>query len=92
MEAFITSLLPIIGPGGVGILAAIFVYLKIASQRKETKNERDKNLELLDYRVKQLENRSDKLDKSIEELQNSIISLTISINGLMAELKNLKRD
>lgn len=90
MTELLTSLAPFLGPSG--LLAAVVVYIVISTQRKETKNERDKNYELLDYRVQQLENRSDKLDKSIEELQNSIISLTISINSLMAEIKNLKRE
>lgn len=92
MEALLTTLLPIIGPGGIGVLAAIIVYLKINNQRKETKTERDQNNALLEYRVGQLEVNQSSLAESIKELQNSIIALQMSINTLIVEVKNLKED
>jgi len=88
----IQALLPIIGPGGIGILAAICVYFKINNQRKETKTERDQNLSLLEYRIGQLEANQTSLTESIKELQNSIIALQMSINTLIVEVKNLKED
>lgn len=92
MEALLTTLLPIIGPGGIGVLAAIIVYLKINNQRKETKTERDQSNSLLEYRVGQLEVNQSSLAESIKELQNSIIALQMSINTLIVEVKNLKED
>lgn len=82
MTELLTSVAPYLGPSG--LLAAVVVYIVISSQRKETKNERDKGQSLIEYRVSQLENKNDKLEKSIEELQNSIINLTITINKLLA--------
>lgn len=82
MIELLTSLAPLLGPSG--LLAAVVVYIVINSQRKETKNERDNDYKLIEYRLSQVENRNDKLEKSIEELQNSIINLTITINKWLA--------
>lgn len=82
MIELLTSLAPLLGPSG--LLAAVIVYIVINSQRKETKNERDNDYKLIEYRLSQVENRNDKLEKSIEELQNSIINLTITINKWLA--------
>ena len=90
MVELLTALAPIIGPGGIGVIAAIIVYLKINGQRKETKTSRDNDYQLLEYRVGQLENNQSSLTDSIKELQNSIIQLQISINSLVIEVKNLK--
>lgn len=90
MESLFNSLLPIIGPGGIGILAAVYVYVKINTQRKETKSERDENLKLIEYRISKLESNQTSLIESIKELQNSIISLQMSVNELVLEIKHMK--
>lgn len=88
MIELLTSLAPLLGPSG--LLAAVVVYIVINSQRKETKNERDNDYKLIEYRLSQVENRNDKLEQSIEELQNSIINLTITINKWLATVNKDK--
>ena len=92
MESLFSTLLPLIGPGGIGVLAAVVVYLKINGQRKETKSERDENFKLLEYRVGQLESGQTALSDSIKELQDSIVKLQISVNELILEIKHMKEN
>lgn len=80
MAEILTSVAPYLGPSG--LLAAVVVYFVINGQRKETKNERDQDYKLLEYRLQKVEERHTDLAVSIKELQQSIVSLTISVNKL----------
>lgn len=106
MESLFTTLAPIIGPGGIGILAAVYVYLKINSQRKETKSQREKDsTELHDKILKhdfelanmkgQLEqqhNVNEDINKQIIELSKAVAQFSVAVDNLVKTVDELKNE
>lgn len=88
MDAFINFF----GPALLGLIGAATVYLKIRSERNDTKAERDNDFKLLEYRVTQVESSQSSLAESIKELQNSVIALQMSVNQLVLEIKYMREE
>lgn len=106
MESLFTTLAPIIGPGGIGILAAVYVYLKINSQRKETKSQREKDsIELHDKILKhdfeisrlkgdldQQRNLNSDLSNQINILSQSVAKFSVAVDMLSESVKEIRED
>ena len=90
MEQIITTVISAISPAAlpivVCVLGCVFIYLKIGSDRKQTKTERDNQKDELDKRLTLVEHDvafmkeqnslfADKLDRILEELTNIKVEL-----------------
>ena len=90
MEQIITTVISAISPAAlpivVCVLGCVFIYLKIQSQRKVSKEERDNQKDELDKRLTVVEHDvtfmkeqnslfADKLDRILEELTNIKVEL-----------------
>ena len=90
MESVITTIITTISPAAlpivVCVLGCVFIYLKIQSQRKVSKEERDNQKDELDKRLTLVEHDvsfmkeqnsvfADKLDRILEELTNIKVEL-----------------
>lgn len=90
MEQIITTVISAISPAAlpivVCVLGCVFIYLKIQSQRKVSKEERDSQKDELDKRLTVVEHDvafmkeqnslfADKLDRILEELTNIKVEL-----------------
>lgn len=90
MEQVITQVIAAISPSALPIVVCVlglgYIYWKINSQRKETKEKRDADYDSLDKRVTLLEHDCDfmkqqhalfgqKLDRILEELTNIKVEL-----------------
>ena len=90
MESIITTIITTISPAAlpivVCVLGCVFIYLKIQSQRKVSKEERDNQKDELDKRLTLVEHDvsfmkeqnslfADKLDRILEELTNIKVEL-----------------
>lgn len=90
MESIITSVITSLSPSAlpivVCVLGCVFIYLKINSQRKVTKTERDvahddmdKRLTLVEHDVQFMKEQhslfADKLDRILDELTNIKVEL-----------------
>lgn len=90
MEQIITSVITSLSPSAlpivVCVLGCVFIYLKINSQRKVTKTERDvahddmdKRLTIVEHDVKFMKEQhslfADKLDRILDELTNIKVEL-----------------
>ena len=90
MESIITSVITSLSPSAlpivVCVLGCVFIYLKINSQRKVTKTERDvahddmdKRLTIVEHDVKFMKEQhslfADKLDRILDELTNIKVEL-----------------
>lgn len=90
MEQIITTVISAISPAAlpivVCVLGCVFIYLKIQSQRKVTKSERDNQTDELDKRVTLVEHDvafmkeqnqvfADKLDRILDELTQIKVEL-----------------
>lgn len=82
----VTALSPSAAPIVVCVLGCVFIYLKIQSQRKVSKEERDSQKDELDKRLTVVEHDvafmkeqnslfADKLDRILEELTNIKVEL-----------------
>ena len=95
MEALITTVISAISPAAlpivVCVLGCVFIYLKIQSQRKVTKSERDNQTDELDKRVTLVEHDvefmkeqnalfADKLDRILSELTEIKVSLAKKVD------------
>ena len=90
MESVITTVISAISPAAlpivVCVLGCVFIYLKIGSDRKQTKTERDNQKDELDKRLTLVEHDvcymkqqhalfADKLDRILSELTEIKVSL-----------------
>lgn len=102
----LNALLPYIGPGGAGVLAAVVVYFKISNQRKETKNLREKDsIELHDKILKhdfeitnmkgqitQQHTVNDDINKQIIELSKAVAQFSVAVDNLVKTVDELKNE
>lgn len=78
MEAMVSELLPYI----ISVLSSLAIYLKVHSERSETKTKRDHDYELLEYRVQQCETRLNNTDKILEDIKDILTKIQVSIAHL----------
>lgn len=87
MESVITTIITTISPAAlpivVCVLGCVFIYLKIQSQRKLSKEERDNQKDELDKRLTVVEH-----DVSFMKEQNSLFA--DKLDRILAELTNIK--
>lgn len=87
MESVITTIITTISPAAlpivVCVLGCVFIYLKIQSQRKLSKEERDNQKDELDKRLTLVEH-----DVSFMKEQNSLFA--DKLDRILAELTNIK--
>jgi len=78
MEEVMKTILPYL----ISVLTALAAYLKVHSERSSTKTERDKQNELLEYRVQQCETRLNNTDKILQDIRDILTQIQISIAHL----------
>jgi len=71
-----------IAPYLISVLTALAAYLKVHSERTTTKNERDRQNELLEYRIVQCETRLNNTDKILADIRDILTQIQISIAHL----------
>lgn len=71
-----------IAPYVISVLTALTAYLKIHSERSETKSQRDQQNELLEYRVQQCETRLNNTDKILQDIRDILTQIKVSIAHL----------
>lgn len=103
---FIASLAPVIGAPAVVLLIAIALYFKMTSDRKETKNERDKDSQEIhdtilkhDFEIKRLKgdiehqhNLNSDLSKQINILSQSVAKFSVAVDMLSESVKEIRED
>lgn len=75
-----------IAPYVISVLTALAAYLKVHSERNATKNQRDQQNELVEYRLNQCETRLNNTDKILQDIRDILTQIQVSI----AHLENKK--
>jgi len=78
MEDVISQVMPYI----IAVLGSLATYLKVHSERSATKTERDRQNELLEYRLTQCEQRLNNTDKILADIRDILTQIQISIAHL----------
>jgi len=106
MESALASLLPTLGGPAIAIIIVVYLYLKITSQRKETKAERDKDsqdihdkimkheFEISNLKGEQTHNKQiqEDLQKQITILSESVCKLSVSVEHFSKAVEELRQD
>lgn len=106
MEQALISFLPTLGGPAICLLIVIFMYLKIQSNRKETKAYRDKESSELrdkilkhDFEITNLKGDfslqravNEDLNKQVTELSKAVAQFSVAVETLTESVKELKLD
>ena len=106
MEATISSLIPTLGGPAIALIVVIYLYLKITSQRKATKVERDKDSQELhdsvlkhDFEISRLKgdiehqhNLNSDLSNQINILSQSVAKFSVAVDMLSESVKEIRED
>lgn len=106
IETALVAALPNLGGPAISLLIVCFMYLKIQSKRKETKNERDKDSQELhdkilkhDFEITNLKgefaqqrNINDDLNKQVIELSKAVATFSVAVDTLTETVRELKSD
>ncbi|MEE0937743.1 MAG: hypothetical protein UIG52_06900 [Bacteroidales bacterium] len=79
MNEVIFKILSIVPENALALVAVIVVYLLINSQRKDSKKERDSELELMKFRIDTLERRQDVIDEKLDAIINELAQIREAI-------------
>lgn len=79
MNEIIFKILSIVPENALALVAVIVVYLLINSQRKDSKKERDSELELMKFRIDTLERRQDVIDEKLDAIINELAQIREAI-------------
>ena len=79
MNEVIFKILSIVPENALALVAVIVVYLLINSQRKDSKKERDAELEVMKFRIDTLERRQDVIDEKLDAIINELAQIREAI-------------
>lgn len=79
MNEVIFKILSIVPENALALVAVIVVYILINSQRKDSKKERDSELELMKFRIDTLERRQDVIDEKLDAIINELAQIREAI-------------
>lgn len=79
MNEVVFKILSIVPENALALVAVIVVYLLINSQRKDSKKERDSELELMKFRIDTLERRQDVIDEKLDAIINELAQIREAI-------------
>lgn len=79
MNEVIFKILSVVPENALALVAVIVVYLLINSQRKDSKKERDAELELMKFRIDTLERRQDVIDEKLDAIINELAQIREAI-------------
>lgn len=79
MNEVIFKILSIVPENALALVAVIVVYLLINSQRKDSKKERDSELELMKFRIDTLERRQYVIDEKLDAIINELAQIREAI-------------
>lgn len=79
MNDLILKILSVVPDNAIALVAVIIVYLLINSQRKDSKKERDSELELMKYRIETLEKKQNIIDKKLDAIIDELSQIREAI-------------
>jgi chaperonin cofactor prefoldin len=79
MNEVVFKILSVVPENALALVAVIVVYLLINSQRKDSKKERDAELELMKFRIDTLERRQDVIDEKLDAIINELAQIREAI-------------